>query len=510
MRIQSIKFKITILYTIALGTLLVAYSSYLYLTLSKGLGEDLDIELKGKTRQIKYFIEEFNRQTFQAGENVDKNLDDVIDMTINLNKYRSKGEIFLETGNDWLKSFDYLDLSEDFIYFLNVDSQVPAFTKNVNGEIKILFLNTVDKKNAAQTLLKNIRINNEYFRMIQEPFYFNGKMKFIILIATSQKTLLTILKERRDVLFFSIPIVLVLAILISKYFSDRLVKPIVEVASVAEQVTHKDLSQRIKTRYNDEEIKIMVGAFNKMIDRLQKAFGHIAEFNSHVAHELKTPIAIINGECEVALRKEQSNSEYKETLQAVFEESKKMLKITEDLLLLAKADYVPENFVFQEFDLKEFFDEICEKERKISLEKEIDIKLKFLTKTKVLKGDALHLRRLFLNIINNSIKFTRKGGVIDISVKADHNNLIVEIADTGIGISAGDIDKIFDQFYQKVPTDLPARGIGLGLSIAQALAKVHNGKIKVQSIVDRGTTFTVTLPIISSSTRTQEAIYAAS
>jgi len=134
MRIQSIKFKITILYTIALGTLLVAYSSYLYLTLSKGLGEDLDIELKGKTRQIKYFIEEFNRQTFQAGENVDKNLDDVIDMTINLNKYRSKGEIFLETGNDWLKSFDYLDLSEDFIYFLNVDSQVPAFTKNVNGE----------------------------------------------------------------------------------------------------------------------------------------------------------------------------------------------------------------------------------------------------------------------------------------------------------------------------------------------------------------------------------------
>ena len=254
----------------------------------------------------------------------------------------------------------------------------------------------------------------------------------------------------------------------------------------------------------------MVGAFNKMIDRLQKAFGHIAEFNSHVAHELKTPIAIINGECEVALRKEQSNSEYKETLQAVFEESKKMLKITEDLLLLAKADYVPENFVFQEFDLKEFFDEICEKERKISLEKEIDIKLKFLTKTKVLKGDALHLRRLFLNIINNSIKFTRKGGVIDISVKADHNNLIVEIADTGIGISAGDIDKIFDQFYQKVPTDLPARGIGLGLSIAQALAKVHNGKIKVQSIVDRGTTFTVTLPIISSSTRTQEAIYAAS
>ncbi|MBU1996882.1 MAG: HAMP domain-containing histidine kinase, partial [Candidatus Omnitrophica bacterium] len=453
MRIQSIKFKITILYTIALGTLLVAYSSYLYLTLSRGLGEDLDIELKTKTKQIKYFIEEFNRQTFQPGENIDKNFDDAIDMTINLDEYRSRELTLKATNNDWLKSFDHLDLSEDYIYFLNVDSNVPAFTKNVNGEIKAVFLNTVDKNNSMQRILKNIRLNNEYFRLIQEPVYFNGKLKFIILIATSQKTLVMVLKERRDILFFSIPFVLVLAILISKYFSDRLVKPIVEVASVAEQVTHKDLSQRIKTRYNDEEIKIMVAAFNKMIDRLQKAFGHIAEFNSHVAHELKTPIAIINGECEVALRKEQSNNEYKETLKAVFEESKKMLKITEDLLLLAKADYVPENFVFEEFDLNEFFEEICGKERKIALEKEIDIKLKVLTKIRTLKGDALHLRRLFLNIINNAIKFTSKGGVINLTVKADQNNLIVEISDTGIGISSEDINKIFDQFYQKVPTD---------------------------------------------------------
>lgn len=513
MRIHSIKFKISILYTIALGALLISYSSFLYLTLSRGLSEDLDIGLKNKMQQIKFFIEEFHRQTYTQQEEIDKNLTDAINMTINLDEYRSGTAILQATGNNWLKSFDHLDLSEDFIYFLNVDSKTSAFTKNVSVNVKINFLNFINseqKKDYTQTLFKNIRINNENYRLIQEPFYFNGKLRFAILIATSQKTLVTVLKERRDILFFSIPFVLLFTILISKYFSDRLVKPIVEVANVAEQVTHKDLNKRIKTIYNDDEIKIMVGAFNKMIDRLQKAFGHIAEFNSLVAHELKTPIAIINGECEVALRKEQTTEEYKETLKAVFEESKKMLRITEDLLLLAKADYVPENFVFEEFDLKEFFEEIHSKERKIASEKLIDVQLNLPTKSRTLKGDALHLRRLFLNIINNAIKFTEKKGKINLTVKTDQENLIVEISDTGIGIAADDIDKIFNQFYQKIPTNSHQKGVGLGLSIAQALAKIHNGKIAVQSIINQGTTFTITLPIVSTTTKSQDAIYTTS
>ncbi|MBZ0167377.1 MAG: HAMP domain-containing histidine kinase, partial [Candidatus Omnitrophica bacterium] len=321
---------------------------------------------------------------------------------------------------------------------------------------------------------------------------------FVLQIATSQKSALALLEERRNVLLISMPLILIIAIIIGRYFSNQLIKPLTNVATTAEHISHKDLAERITTDYKDEEINILINAFNNMLTRLERSFGHITDFNSHVSHELKTPIAIISGECEVALRKNQSNEEYRETLVAVYDEAQKMLKITEDLLLLAKLDYNQGVFKFEEFMLHKFFSNIQQSIEKANLAKDHVFKMEMPEKEVFLNGDPVHLRRLFMNIINNAIKFTPKGGCINISVLLKERNLVVKINDTGAGIREEDILNIFNQFYQKTPVTLRlAQGNGLGLSIAQSIAKIHRGVITVESTVGSGSTFTVTLPIIS-------------
>ena len=127
MKFQSVKFKISILYTITLGLLLTAYSTFLYVTLSRELGQDLDMELKFKTQQIKAFVDEFYQQTFREGEDVYKTLNKAVYIAINLDKFQSDEVVLQATGNDWLRSFDRLDLSQDFIYFVDMEERASVF-----------------------------------------------------------------------------------------------------------------------------------------------------------------------------------------------------------------------------------------------------------------------------------------------------------------------------------------------------------------------------------------------
>jgi len=271
---------------------------------------------------------------------------------------------------------------------------------------------------------------------------------------------------------------------------------VVRITETARKITYEDLRERVKTGHVDEEIKPLVEAFNDMISRLEKSFQYVSEFSSHAAHELKTPLAIIRGQTEVALRKERGIDEYKAVLNVNLEEAQKMIKMIEDLLLLTRLEYKTGVFHFEQIDLIAFLGEIYEQSKVLAAEKELLVSADMPGKPVMVKADKLHLRRLFYNLINNAVKFTPVKGKIDIAVKTVNNKVAVSVSDTGMGIAEEDLPKIFNKFFQKdMKIKSSNSGIGLGLNIVQSIAKIHNADIQVKSKPGKGTTFTVILPL---------------
>ena len=177
------------------------------------------------------------------------------------------------------------------------------------------------------------------------------------------------------------------------------------------------------------------------------------------------------------------------------DESQKVLETFDDLLLLTKLGYQQEVFKFEQFDFVEFFSEIVDPNRLLAADKGVGVRMNLqdITSPLMIKGDRLHLRRLFFNIIDNAIKFTPKGGYVDMRVGHSSGKIISFISDTGPGIAPENLQKIFKEFYR---IDKNVLGNGLGLSIAYSIAKLHHGEIQVESEIGHGTTFRgVILPV---------------
>ena len=157
-------------------------------------------------------------------------------------------------------------------------------------------------------------------------------------------------------------------------FARSILKPVTAVVNLADNITHKDLTARIKVQQVDEEMKHLISSFNAMIDRLEQSFSHISEFSSHVAHELKTPLAIMKGEIELALGQDRDEKECNRVLLGCHDEIERMIRIINDLLLLARLDYKPDVFKFEKIDLVKFLGDFYEHSRVLASSKNIEVK----------------------------------------------------------------------------------------------------------------------------------------
>ena len=194
----------------------------------------------------------------------------------------------------------------------------------------------------------------------------------------------------------------------------------------------------------------------------------------------------------MALLDKRNEEEYRRAMQVTLEEVHRMLRIIEDLLLLSKIDYRPEVFDFESFDFVAYMSEIAQQTELLVREKEIVLDAQLPQESALVKADRVHLRRLFFNIIDNAIKFTPAKGKISIEVSVKKEYIQIAVADSGMGIPRNEISKIFDRFYRT--SNSPRGGHGLGLSIAMSLARLHKGTIRVNSELNKGTTFFITLP----------------
>jgi heavy metal sensor kinase len=232
-----------------------------------------------------------------------------------------------------------------------------------------------------------------------------------------------------------------------------------------------------------------------MLGRLDAAFRQVRQFSADASHELQTPLTILKGEIEVALRAPRSPDEYQHVLASALEESERIARLVEGLLLLSRADAGVLRMDRQPVDLAELTAEIVDYARVLAEAYGVALDLKSAAPLTI-HGDREHLRRLLLNLVDNGIKYTPAGGRVTLTLQRDGEWAALCIADTGIGLAPEELERIFQRFYRAPQAvDQGKEGSGLGLCIARSIAEAHGGRIRVESSPGQGSAFIVFLPL---------------
>ncbi len=492
MKLNTIRFKISILYVVVLGFILVSYSALMYFSLRHMLFQERDIKLEGKADEVASLIR-FYTDTLGHGHT---SFISALEKTINMEK-NGPGvvEVSLSTVEaQWLKNIDQYDLRKDFVNISDKNETPIRFTEDFPAGLLSLFIKNLEPFVRGRFSFKNVSFQENNLRVISKSYDFGNSQECIIQIGTSLTSTMRILHGRLISIAISIPVILLIASFLGQIFAMRILKPVFDITKTADKITHEDLSARVIAEHADEEIKYLAQAFNDMIARLEKSFKYIADFGSHVAHELKTPLAIIRGESQVALKHARNAEEYKRVIQVNLEEAERMIKVVEDMLLLTKLEYESQVFKFEPLDLVDFLKDVSGQSALLASKKQITVKMDEPKEPVSIYGDGVHLRRLFLNLIDNAIKFSPVKSKINIKlIKNERVN--VSISDQGFGIANEDLPNIFEKFFHKdYETNGQSSSVGLGLSMALSIAKAHGGTIQVESELKKGSTFTVILP----------------
>lgn len=291
------------------------------------------------------------------------------------------------------------------------------------------------------------------------------------------------------------PLLVFLAIAGGYWLMRRSLQPIDEITERAEGITSTNLSERLPVIRSGDELERLSAALNRMITRLDEAFEHINRFSADASHELRTPLTILQLELEGIASHPALSVTLEEQVGSALEETHRMSRIVESLLTISrldagetKLDKLPLDFVALVHSTS--------MEMKI-LAQEKSIALRTLAGDDVwVRGDRTRLQQIAVNLIDNAIKYTPEGGVVQVRVKAERTTAVLEIQDNGIGIPAHAIPYVFDRFFRVDKARSRASGgAGLGLSIVKAICAAHGGDVQVSSEEGRGSCFRVSLPL---------------
>ena len=301
------------------------------------------------------------------------------------------------------------------------------------------------------------------------------------------------LARLRRQLLLGLPLMLLLAGVGGLFLAGRALTPIDHMATAAEQITASDLSGRMGPQ-TSEELGRLAAAFDRMLERLDKAFQRERRFVSDVSHELRTPLTALRGRIEVTLNRPRSRAEYESTLRVLEIEVGRLTRLSQDLLLLARFDRGALTPRVEQVDLSGLLASVGQQVRPLAQARD-QVMVEDVEPDLRVQADPDQLIRLFLNLLDNAVKFTGDGGRIGLTGRRDGASVEVEVSDTGTGIDPEHLESIFDRFYRvEEARDRDSGGHGLGLALAHEIARAHGGTVVARSRLGEGSTFTVTLP----------------
>ena len=299
------------------------------------------------------------------------------------------------------------------------------------------------------------------------------------------------------VLSIAIPAALLLGSYGGLLLANQALRPVDRITRVARRIGAGDLSERVPIPPVMDEIGRLATTFNTMIGRLQAAFERQRQFTSDASHEMRTPLAVMRGDIEIALRRTRSPEEYQRVLTSSLEEIIRLSRLVEDLLTLARADAGRTQLRCEEVSLDQLCQQMVDYISPLAVQREQILAYDGPEQDVVMNGDLQRLKQLLLNLLDNAIKYTEPRGTITLKLRKDKEEAVIILRDTGRGIPAEDLPHIFDRFFRRSRTtsDKSASGFGLGLSIVKWIVDSHGGTIEATSELGKGTVFTVRFPL---------------
>ena len=301
------------------------------------------------------------------------------------------------------------------------------------------------------------------------------------------------------------PLFLLLSIAGAYLISGRAFRPVELIINEVEAITDgRSLHRRLPADGDNDELGRLSNTLNAMIARLETSFGGLRRFTADASHELKTPLTVLRADVERAMNPRVGHNEQLIALEEALQETTRMADLVDSLLTLARADEGRFELATERVHLESLAREVFETAVILGEDAGLDVGLPVIEDA-VVMGDRTRLRQLFLNLITNAIKYTPRGGRVEVALSRRLDEATFTVRDTGIGIAAGDLTYIFERFWRadrarsrRAPTEGGATergGFGLGLAIAQYIAQAHGGSLTVQSRLGRGSVFTVSLPL---------------
>jgi heavy metal sensor kinase len=448
---KSIKFRLTLSYLAAIALVLIVFGTVAYNLLSRNLYRNLDESLRARVTELQNSIKiDGDRVMF------DQKVNELVMI------YDADGKLIQRLGPN--------------VQFSGIERVV---AQALFGKSDYESLSTSSGPDV---------------RLYAAPFNVDSKTRVAIVVGRLPNDIISMLAVFRQVVLYASLVVLALTGFGGMFLAERTLKPVERITDIARGIGESDLSRRIDVE-SEDELGRLAETLNGMIARLEEAFQKQRRFVADASHELRTPLAVIQAESSLVLEKKRPEGEYRTSLELVSQEVAYMSDIVSKLLLLARSDAGSEPVDLKYVNVADLMTELAQDADALAQEKGVLFKLGPMDSLTV-RGDRIKLRQLFLNILDNAIRYTPEGGTVSSSLAGKEGRAIATFTDTGIGIPEEHLPLIFDRFYRVDKARTYAEGgTGLGLAIATSIAKMHGGEILVESRTGEGTTVRVVLPL---------------
>ena len=340
------------------------------------------------------------------------------------------------------------------------------------------------------------RDNKAPFRQLSMPVIVAGVFTgTLVQVGAPLDATWATLSQIRSVFYLAFPAILGVSMIAGYIMARRSLAPVDGMRRAADQLSATDLSHRLEVPNVRDELHDLAETFNRMLSRLEDAFERQRRFNSDVSHELRTPLTAIRGEAELALRRMRTSEEYRAALQAIQRESVSMGTTVEDLLLLARAETGGLPTTKSPVITTDFLEFAAGKAEQLGRSKQIQVKIASERAPKQFLAAENYLSLALGNLLSNAVKHSPEHGQVTLTCqKSSSGGLTFTVADQGEGIPQVLLERIFDPFFRvDSARNRIAGGVGIGLSLARALAKLHGGDVRAESAQGRGSQFHLTI-----------------
>ncbi|MBQ4649473.1 MAG: HAMP domain-containing histidine kinase [Firmicutes bacterium] len=393
-----------------------------------------------------------------------------------------QGDQFLEYKDGWL------EIDDDFCDFFE-GICTALYDENNN----LLYGEAPLKLTAAEPLgytsMGSIRLAGEKFYIYDKPLTGDFEGLWLRGVVSHNETL-NVLYNVLRLSFWLLPLLAVLSLLGGYVITRRAFLPIQQIADTAEEIGRSgNLSKRLDIGSGSDEIHMLADTFNKMFGRLEKSFETERQFTSDASHELRTPVAVIMAQSEYALELADTEEEYRESLEVIQRQSRRMNDIINQLLFFTRLDQGSEPVRKELCDISSLLEDLAAEQSVIGakgITLHADIQPGITAET-----DRNLFTRMVTNLISNAYKYGKENGSIWLSLRHSGNSVVLSVKDDGIGISRENLEKIWDRFYQVDPSrsEDTSGGLGLGLSMVKQISGLLGGTISVDSSPEEGTEF---------------------